>query len=352
MSFPPIFAYVIFFVLDLIALVFYLLGITGPIGALMTTFTTGLYAIWVFTRYGFTKGKEKLFKYRNVPRKKVMKKVAKVFGSSVIPFLTVWAVYDDYKEETREKSGQGEEGFEEKKESKKSKLLKGAALTAATVATGGTAGVAAAGTRAAAGRAAAGTAAKTGAKTAATTKVSTETSQSIVRNTSSRIVRDIGDDRVQNIVDNVTEEEISKKTKVSKERDINPWIKRSSVGGKKDPANKTIAEEVSGIKTGLKNPEDYKEDLLDFSRPETYTKLVEEREQNKKEEEQKRKEIETTRLVQRQREKVEQEKAFDRAFIRRFGTKAYERMVRDRELRKGKRGGSTKNETDKYRETA
>ncbi len=141
------------------------------------------------------------------------------------------------------------------------------------------------------------------------------------------------------------------KTRETQEREINPWIKTNSKVSGRDALGKTIEEEVSGIKTGLSDPKDYEKDLPDFSRPETYETLLKEREEQKKKDEKKRKEIEETRLIQRQREKVEAEKIFDRSFIRRFGTKAYERMVRDREMREGKRKGNKEKNSDKYKES-
>lgn len=366
MIFPPIFALVIFGILDFIELVFDITGFGSPVGVFLSFLSTLLYFIQVFMRYGWKKMVEKLFKYKGIPKKKAAKKVMKVFGNSFIPFVTTWAVWDDYQEEKREKAGKGE-GGEESEESKKSKLLKGAALAAATVATGGTAGAAAAGARVAAGRAAAGTASRAaagaGARTSATKGVAgdvvggttagaasrSNVTSLVTRTTTTDMTREVATETTETI----TKKEVTKKAAgkpKAKVTDINPWIKtKTKVGGKEE---KTIAEEVSGIKTGLSSQEDYTEGLPDFSRPETYDNLLREREENKKKDEQKRKEIEETRLIQKQREKVEAEKVFDRAFIRRFGTQAYERMVRDRELRKGKGRKIPGKDSDKYRESA
>lgn len=361
MTFPPIFALAIFGILDFMELVFDITGIAAPVGLFLSFLSTLLYFLYVFLRYGKEKAIEKLFKYKNVSKKKVTKKVMKVFGNTVVPFVTVWAVWDDYQEEKREKTGEEEKS----KESKKNKLIKAAALTAATVATGGTAGAAALGTKAVAGRAvvgaatkaAAGTATKTAARSAAARGAGRAATQSATRTTATsslgRTVReDITDRAISKTTEAITERMSNEKekTRETQEREINPWIKTNSKVSGRDALDKTIEEEVSGIKTGLSDPKDYEKDLPDFSRPETYETLLKEREEQKKKDEKKRKEIEETRLIQRQREKVEAEKIFDRSFIRRFGTKAYERMVRDREIREGKRKGNKEKNSDKYKE--
>ncbi len=361
MTFPPIFALAIFGILDFMELVFDITGIAAPVGLFLSFLSTLLYFLYVFLRYGKEKAIEKLFKYKNVSKKKVTKKVMKVFGNTVVPFVTVWAVWDDYQEEKREKTGEEEKS----KESKKNKLIKAAALTAATVATGGTAGAAALGAKAVAGRAAAGaatkaaagTATKTAARSAAARGAGRAATQSATRTTATsslgRTVReDITDRAISKTTEAITERMSNEKekTRETQEREINPWIKTNSKVSGRDALDKTIEEEVSGIKTGLSDPKDYEKDLPDFSRPETYETLLKEREEQKKKDEKKRKEIEETRLIQRQREKVEAEKIFDRSFIRRFGTKAYERMVRDREIREGKRKGDKEKNSDKYKE--
>lgn len=346
MTFPPIFALAIFGILDFMELVFDITGIAAPVGLFLSFLSTLLYFLYVFLRYGKEKAIEKLFKYKNVSKKKVTKKVMKVFGNTVVPFVTVWAVWDDYQEEKREKTGEEEKS----KESKKNKLIKAAALTAATVATGGTAGAAAT-------KAAAGTATKTAARSAAARGAGRAATQSATRTTATsslgRTVReDITDRAISKTTEAITERMSNEKekTRETQEREINPWIKTNSKVSGRDALDKTIEEEVSGIKTGLSDPKDYEKDLPDFSRPETYETLLKEREEQKKKDEKKRKEIEETRLIQRQREKVEAEKIFDRSFIRRFGTKAYERMVRDREIREGKRKGNKEKNSDKYKE--
>lgn len=354
MTFPPIFALAIFGILDFMELVFDITGIAAPVGLFLSFLSTLLYFLYVFLRYGKEKAIEKLFKYKNVSKKKVTKKVMKVFGNTIVPFVTVWAVWDDYQEEKRREAGEEEKS----KESKKNKLVKAAALTAATVATGGTAGAATLGAKAVAGRATAGAATKAAAGTATKTAVRSGATQSATRGAAApsagRITRgDIADRATSKTAEVITEKISNQKEKAkgTREREINPWIKTNSKVSGRDASGKTIEEEVAGIKTGLSDPRDYEKDLPDFSRPETYETLLKEREEQKKKDEKKRKEIEETRLIQRQREKVEAEKIFDRSFIRRFGTKAYERMVRDREMREGKRKGNKEKSSDKYRES-
>ncbi|MDD3940289.1 MAG: hypothetical protein PHQ01_01785 [Candidatus Pacebacteria bacterium] len=362
MTFPPIFALAIFGILDFIELVFDITGIAAPVGLFVSFLSALLYFLHVFLKYGKEKAIEKLFRYKNVSKKKVTKKVMKVFGNTIVPFVTVWAVWDDYQEEKRREAGEEEKS----KESKKNKLVKAAALTAATVATGGTAGAATLGAKAVAGRAtagaatkaAAGTATKTAARSAAARGAGGAATQSATRGAAApsagRITRgDIADRATSKTAEVITEKISNQKEKAkgTREREINPWIKTNSKVSGRDASGKTIEEEVAGIKTGLSDPRDYEKDLPDFSRPETYETLLKEREEQKKKDEKKRKEIEETRLIQRQREKVEAEKIFDRSFIRRFGTKAYERMVRDREMREGKRKGNKEKSSDKYRES-
>lgn len=364
MTFPPIFALAIFGILDFIELVFDITGIAAPVGLFVSFLSALLYFLHVFLKYGKEKAIEKLFRYKNVSKKKVTKKVMKVFGNTIVPFVTVWAVWDDYQEEKRREAGEEEKS----KESKKNKLVKAAALTAATVATGGTAGAATLGAKAVAGRATAGAATagratagaatKAAAGTATKTAVRSGATQSATRGAAApsagRITRgDIADRATSKTAEVITEKISNQKEKAkgTREREINPWIKTNSKVSGRDASGKTIEEEVAGIKTGLSDPRDYEKDLPDFSRPETYETLLKEREEQKKKDEKKRKEIEETRLIQRQREKVEAEKIFDRSFIRRFGTKAYERMVRDREMREGKRKGNKEKSSDKYRES-
>lgn len=420
MVFPPIFAYIIFFILDLLALVFYLFVITTPLGTIMTSFTTGLYLLRTLFKYGPQKTAEKLFKYRNIPQKKVIKKIMKVFGSSVIPFLTVWAIHDDYKEEIAELAKAKRDGEEKKKKTETlKKVATTAALVGATVATGGAAApaAAAAGTRVVAGRAAAGAGARVatgagarsagaGATRAATTRggvasstgrasatTGTRTSRTADKLDSVRRGLDVAGD-ISELEDKYRESrdsEISREDDSSKEdikfsqeeeigisdrdntaldisrevggvvgsysvpsesvesedediedeargvyeetgREINPWMRKTGGEISKRRAKRTVAEEVAGIKTGLRR-EDYEEDLVDFSKMETYEKLLEERAIEKKVEEQKRQEIEATRLAKRKREELEQRLIYDKAFIRRFGTAAYERMLQERSLR-------------------
>lgn len=370
MTFPPIFALVIFGILDFIELVFDITGFGAPVGVFLSFLSTLLYFIQVFMRYGWKKMVEKLFKYKGIPKKKAAKKVMKVFGNTIIPFVTVWAVWDDYQEEKKDitsksigKNNQKTEGGVTKElyenqttESSSTGYIKQNFLATQkgiqsikqnfkdfdqAISNGDM-------------------------DLANSVLNSTNTILSVMnksKNTADKYFKDISQpyaetrEQMETIYKNIEEASSSMsrmkslfESNKNKDNSSNPWIKtKTKVGGKEE---KTIAEEVSGIKTGLSSQEDYTEGLPDFSRPETYDNLLREREENKKKDEQKRKEIEETRLIQKQREKVEAEKVFDRAFIRRFGTQAYERMVRDRELRKGKGRKIPGKDSDKYRESA
>jgi len=102
MNFPPIFALAFFGLLDTIAFVFDIFAITAPIGILITTFSTFIYICWLFQRYGFKKTRERLFSLNKVRKSKWLKSGIKIFGASVIPYLNVWAVWDDHKEDLKE----------------------------------------------------------------------------------------------------------------------------------------------------------------------------------------------------------------------------------------------------------
>lgn len=113
--FPPIFAYVIFFILDFIAFILDITVVASIAGVFLSFLSTFLYVLWVFFRYGPGKAAEKIFNLKNKTGKKLMK----LFGGAVIPFVNVWAVYDDYREETGHASGGGLFGFLNNIKSKK-----------------------------------------------------------------------------------------------------------------------------------------------------------------------------------------------------------------------------------------
>lgn len=304
MIFPPIFAYVIFFILDLIAFIFDITGIFGPVGVVISFLTTMFYFMWVFLRYGPSKMTQKLFNWKNKP----LKKVVKTIGGSVIPFVNVWAVYDDYKEELEEskKKELEAEGVVEEEKKKGLSLKQKVALGAAAVATGGAA-LAAEG--AIAGEALAGEAAASGALEGG-----------VLRGAAA-------------------EEGMAGK-----------WIKSTGSGVvNKNLPKKTISEEVGGIKTGLERG-DYDSDITDFSRPETYENFLKDRAENKLKEETERKDIEDTNNSKKKREETAKRNAFDKEFIRRFGTAAYERMKRDREIQEAGKNEQESTENDQYRE--
>ena len=66
--FPPIFAYVIFGILDFIAFILYITGIFAIAGLFFSFLSTLLYILWVFFRYGGSKAVEKLFNLKQVDK--------------------------------------------------------------------------------------------------------------------------------------------------------------------------------------------------------------------------------------------------------------------------------------------
>lgn len=290
MIFPPIFAYVGFFILDLIAFVFDITGIFAEVGIFISSLATFAYFGWVFVRYGPKKMSEKLFNWR---KGKVFKKVMKTVGGSIVPFVNVWAVYDDYKQELEDAKNKELEAEGVVKEEKKKglSLKQKIALGAAAAATGGAA-LAAEGVIA--GEAVAGEAAASGALEAGAARGAL----------------------------------------AGEEAAGSRWIKSNSKNISKNPINKkTISEEIGGIKTGLERS-DYESGATDFSNIEAYENLLKERAQEKLQNEIQRKEIEDTNNSKKKREEIEKKNAFDREFIRRFGTAAYERMKRERDANK------------------
>jgi len=52
MIFPPIFPIALFLILDIVALLFDLFIITAVAGVFISTFTTGIYFLYTFQKYG------------------------------------------------------------------------------------------------------------------------------------------------------------------------------------------------------------------------------------------------------------------------------------------------------------
>ncbi|MBP9766148.1 MAG: hypothetical protein KBD12_02930, partial [Candidatus Pacebacteria bacterium] len=68
--FPPIFAYVIFFILDFIAFILDITVVASIAGVFISFLTTFLYILWVFFRYGPGKAAENLFNLKQKAAKK------------------------------------------------------------------------------------------------------------------------------------------------------------------------------------------------------------------------------------------------------------------------------------------
>jgi hypothetical protein len=290
------FGLVIFFILDLIAMVFDIFVITSPLGVFVTFLSTLTYILYTFMVYGKIKGTSKLFDFKKNFKQKAFKKIGKkafkLIGGSTIPFVNVWAIWDDYREAKKEE------------EAKKQQL-----------------------------------------------RIEIEEKQAENKMRQQEI------EEYQKIEKGAIEkenEEVEKASQNSKENQyeeerVNPWIVGNKSRGR-DIARrgKTIQEEVSGIKTGMSR-EDYDEGIVDYSKKETYDKLVLENEEKGKKEMRERQDIERTRSAKKKQEETEKKNAYDKEFIRRFGLSAYSRMNRDRESKNPKKGDE---DVDKYREAA
>ena len=291
--FPPIFAYVIFGILDFIAFILYITGIFAIAGLFFSFLSTLLYILWVFFRYGGSKAVEKLFNLKQ----KTAKKLMKLLGGSTIPFVNVWAVYDDYKQELKEYKNKELGITEDASENNGSGLLKKLALGAAVVATGGAAAGVIAREAAVAGEA------SIAAEGSAATAGKAVGGKVVQGNFGSNIGREI----------------------------------------EKQKNQKTIEEEVGGVKTGL-NREDYDAGIKNYVDFDTYIKDNKIREEEKaKEEADKRKEREAKNMQGLKAEKDLREEMLNSA-KRRFGENS--------DQVKRMEGEGEENYQDGYRESA
>lgn len=291
MILPPIFSLVLFFILDTMELVFDIFVITSPIGVFMSILSTILYILILLFKYGPKKTKERLFTFKKVPRTKAFKKIMKVFGASFIPFMTTWAVWDDYKEDLKEKKTLQLVLEEEKKKelNLKQKVASEQALL----------------------------------QKSKEVRMREAPATSSVTSVSTESTGETGENDLP-----VREDERMETPK-------NPWIKstRKEITQKRGN-EKTISEEVGGMKTGLSR-EDYDADIRDYSKPETYQTLIEEKRKEKEEKDkQAQKEAEQKKI---QGIKVEQD-------IR-------EELFKRSKRRYGKEAEETKKLKDKYRES-
>ena len=77
------FLYVLYFIIDTLALVCYLTVFLSPLGAVIDFLGNGLYFIICLIRYGRKKTAERFFNFK----KKPFKKVVRLIGGSIIPYV-------------------------------------------------------------------------------------------------------------------------------------------------------------------------------------------------------------------------------------------------------------------------
>lgn len=238
MIFPPIFSLILFFILDIFELVFDIFGITAPVGVFLSVFSTILYMLILLVKYGPQKTKKRLFEFKKVPRTKVFKKVMKVFGASIIPFLTTWAVWDDYKED-----------IQEVKEKRKSVQEEEIRLKEEAIQ-----------------------------KELENQKINQK--QEVLENENSQnaIENNQNNQETENKIRN-EDSKILKMYPNGSSGDFNP-ISNQAIPKSEDKTDKTIFEEVGGNKTWL-DIEDYNDSIINYGKKEAYAAFIEkEREKN------------------------------------------------------------------------
>lgn len=231
------FLYVIFFILDSVALVFYLLIITAPLGTFVEFLTNGLYYVVSIMRYGGKKTADRFFNFKKGNK---MKKVIRLAGGSIIPYIHLWMIYDDNKQDIIEAKAKK---MEAKLEIEKAKVKQVEALKQAQ-------------------------------------QQAINNSQQNNFNQSNQELSDTSVNQEGNLVEN--NQELSD-TSVNQEGELvenNPWMV-SDKSRKLNKNKETIAEEVGGIKTGL-NRSDYDQYITDYSKVKTYEDLVKEKEKKDK----------------------------------------------------------------------
>ncbi len=278
----------LFGILDFFELVFDILGITAPVGVFFSVLSTIFYMIILLFKYGPKKTKERLFTFKKVPRLKAFKKVMKVFGASIIPFMTTWAVWDDYQEDL-------EEAKKKKLDIEKQNIE-------------------------------------------AKNKININNKKEEINNTNilaNKNINNINSNRVEEYKEN--DKEDNGKTfdiKSDTENTIkNPWMTPIKKEIKNKNEQKTISEEVGGMNTGLSR-EDYDENITDYSKPKTYEDLIEAKKKEKEEKDKRaQKEAKQKKIQGIKAEQDLRQELFDRS-KRRYGDRAKE----------------TKRLEDKYRE--
>lgn len=230
---PPFFSLILFFIIDTLALVCYLTILLSPLGAVINFLGNGLYFTISLVKYGPAKMKDR---YLNFKKGSKFKKVVKIFGGSLIPYIHLWSIYDDYKTDLKEA-----------KEKKQEIKLKQEGEIKAQV-------------------------------EARNKTVEVQNKQRIQK-------QDGGSTQLSDenqTIDNQENIETAGIETINTQAGENPWMMRD----KRKPNiqdKKTIAEEVGGIKTGL-NREDYDEYVTNYSKQGTYAEDIKEKEEKAKKE--------------------------------------------------------------------
>jgi len=291
MIFPPIFAYVIFGLIWIMQVVFNIFLITAPLSTFLGIFAQVLLFLWFLNRYGVDDGFKKFSDAKN--GKQLKKRFFTKLGGDLIPFVNMFPwninfIYQQYKQDLKEEEDR-ENGISDEVEKKGPDMKKVAGMAALAVATGG-ASLAAEGAivaeGAVAGEAAMGAEAMSGGA--------------------------------------ATSEAMSAKG-------ANMWTEKTGAQAmEKQVANKTITEEVSGIKTG-QNFEDYNQGIKNYSDFDTYEQDLKEEILNKKEEDEERQRDIEARKIQGIKEQQNLREKMLEESSRKFGENAdYTKRLRDK----------------------
>lgn len=236
MLLPPFFSYILFFIIDTLALVCYVSILLSPLGWIINLLGNFLYFTICLVKYGPQKTGERLFNFR---KGKKLKKVIKVLGGSFIPYVHIWSIYDDYKQDLEEiqvkKITAQTEAIEIEK-AKQAELVK-------------------------------------------ETNLAREQSSSVQESR-----QGIGKEVTQNkqaeeSETSEVESEGDRREEREESRIENPWLISQSRKSKKANPETTL-EEVGGIRTGLKR-EDYEDNLTNFSKVEAYEAYASEKNQER-----------------------------------------------------------------------
>ncbi len=344
MKFPPIFSLAIFFILDTIALVFYLLVFTAPAAVFLKNITLALYIARTYAVYGSKKTVIKLFKFKGSSRKDIFKKAIKLGGGSLIPYVNVWAVWSDYKDDLREEKINISQNISIKEKVEQEKDI-----------------------------------AKDSVDDLNIDEEKKENIKSRKDIKYDAIERDERAENIENIrrerrgLEDEKEMEESEDVRYEEGQDTesveNVWMTRKSIKkdikGKEANNKKTDKEkdkgemsEVEKLSEQIDNPEVYSPDTL-YTDIDRYKEDIDERNIEEKENASassatnKKENINSDKLNVFKKKKELDNKS-DEIFEKRFGKEAKERMQRDRSIKKGENPEDIKKESDKdnYREDA